>query len=216
MIAVASSSNNIIGKVKSSNGNSIVGSTSSNSTTTINTGATAKEANIPSLSLYDGTANLPSQMSADTDDTDDEQQLVLDPYSQLEEDLRNIKSVIHVTRENIDALNAKFADFQQPPTLYLEEYQELTAKLHDLETKEQELMERKSQMQAQALAQAQSERESTSEPSEPPDPEERVEVSTYMCRWEVVASDESAAECFSSRYYFHLHCFLRCVRHVGD
>ncbi|XP_065092933.1 raf homolog serine/threonine-protein kinase Raf isoform X2 [Ochlerotatus camptorhynchus] len=175
-----SSSNNIISKVKSSNGNSVVGSTSSNSTTTINTGATAKEAKIPSLSLYDGAANLPTQMSADTDDTDDEQQLVLDPYSQLEEDLRNIKSVIHVTRENIDALNAKFADFQQPPTLYLEEYQELTSKLHDLETKEQELMERKSQMQAQALAQAQSERESTSEPSEPPDPEERVEVDS-MC-----------------------------------
>uniref|UniRef100_A0A1Q3F2R8 non-specific serine/threonine protein kinase n=1 Tax=Culex tarsalis TaxID=7177 RepID=A0A1Q3F2R8_CULTA len=115
-------------------------------------------------------------MSVETDDTDDEQQqLALDPLSQLEEDLRNIQSVILVTRENIDALNAKFAVFQQPPALYLEEYQELTSKLHDLEAKEQDIGERRIQMKQQ------SERESTSEPSEPPDPaEERVEVDS-MC-----------------------------------
>uniref|UniRef100_A0A182ML59 non-specific serine/threonine protein kinase n=1 Tax=Anopheles culicifacies TaxID=139723 RepID=A0A182ML59_9DIPT len=104
--------------------------------------------------------------SAEAEDTDDE----LDPYLQLEEDLRNIKSVIHVTRENIDALNAKFADFQQPPALYLEEYQELTSKLHDLEIKEQDLIEKKIQLQNEQL----------SEPSEPPDPEERVETES-MC-----------------------------------
>ncbi|XP_050074007.1 raf homolog serine/threonine-protein kinase Raf isoform X2 [Anopheles maculipalpis] len=104
--------------------------------------------------------------SAEAEDTDDE----LDPYLQLEEDLRNIKSVIHVTRENIDALNAKFADFQQPPALYLEEYQELTSKLHDLEIKEQDLIEKKLQLQHEQL----------SEPSEPPDPEERVETES-MC-----------------------------------
>ncbi|XP_052895975.1 raf homolog serine/threonine-protein kinase Raf [Anopheles moucheti] len=104
--------------------------------------------------------------SAEAEDTDDE----LDPYLQLEEDLRNIKSVIHVTRENIDALNAKFADFQQPPALYLEEYQELTSKLHDLEIKEQDLIEKKTQLQNEQL----------SEPSEPPDPEERVETES-MC-----------------------------------
>ncbi|XP_062698196.1 raf homolog serine/threonine-protein kinase Raf isoform X3 [Aedes albopictus] len=184
------SSNNIICKVKNSNGNSVVGSStsSSNSTSKItsqgaSTAAAAKETGkVPNLSLYEDNLRTARTMSADTDDTDDEQQLeALDPYSQLEEDLRNIKSVIHVTRENIDALNAKFADFQQPPALYLEEYQELTSKLHELETKEQELMERKSQMQqARVQAAQQSERESTSEPSEPPDPEERVEVDS-MC-----------------------------------
>ncbi|XP_061500724.1 raf homolog serine/threonine-protein kinase Raf isoform X2 [Anopheles gambiae] len=104
--------------------------------------------------------------SADAEDTDEE----LDAFLQLEEDLRNIKSVIHVTRENIDALNEKFADFQQPPALYLEEYQELTSKLHDLEIKEQDLMEKKIQMQNEQL----------SEPSEPPDPAERVETES-MC-----------------------------------
>ncbi|XP_058838071.1 raf homolog serine/threonine-protein kinase Raf-like [Topomyia yanbarensis] len=165
-----SRSSNFICKVKSSNGNSVVGGSSN----IFISAPSAKLATIPSLSLYETAAGLSNQMSAETDDTDDEQQVALDPYSQLEEDLRNIKSVIHVTRENIDALNAKFADFQQPPALYLEEYQELTSKLHDLETKEQELVERKSQMQVQC------ERESTSEPSEPPDPEERVEVDS-MC-----------------------------------
>lgn len=126
-------------------------------------------------------------MSVETDDTDDEQQqLALDPLSQLEEDLRNIRSVILVTRENIDALNAKFADFQQPPALYLEEYQELTSKLHDLETKEQDLGERRSQMRAAQQQQQSAERESTSEPSEPPDPaEERVEVSVTVGRGSV-------------------------------
>ncbi|XP_066588348.1 raf homolog serine/threonine-protein kinase Raf isoform X3 [Prorops nasuta] len=56
-------------------------------------------------------------------------------------ELRNIQSVIHVTRQNIDALNNRFAGFQHPPTIYLNEYQELTSKLHDLENKEQKLIE---------------------------------------------------------------------------
>ncbi|XP_055626022.1 raf homolog serine/threonine-protein kinase Raf [Toxorhynchites rutilus septentrionalis] len=171
----SSSSSKTISKVKSSNGSSVVGANSSSNT--FSAAPAAKETKIPSLSLHQAAAGISTQMSAETDDTDDEQQPPLDAYSQLEEDLRNIKSVIHVTRENIDALNAKFADFQQPPTLYLEEYQELTSKLHELETKEQDLLDRKCQMQAQA---AQQERESTSEPSEPPDPEELVEVES-MC-----------------------------------
>lgn len=73
-----------------------------------------------------------------------------------------------MTRENIDALNAKFANLQNPPSMYIigkchsifrfffffmqclscffftfffffVEYQELTSKLHELETKELEL-----------------------------------------------------------------------------
>ncbi|CAB0040544.1 unnamed protein product [Trichogramma brassicae] len=52
-------------------------------------------------------------------------------------ELRNIQSVIHVTRQNIDALNSRFATFQDPPAIYLTEYQELTSKLHELEAKEQ-------------------------------------------------------------------------------
>ncbi|XP_032675101.1 raf homolog serine/threonine-protein kinase Raf [Odontomachus brunneus] len=59
----------------------------------------------------------------------------------LRYELRNIQSVIHVTRLNIDALNNRFADFQHPPSIYLNEYHELTSKLHDLECKEQKLNE---------------------------------------------------------------------------
>ncbi|KAI4486407.1 hypothetical protein M0804_005777 [Polistes exclamans] len=62
----------------------------------------------------------------------------MDPLSY---ELRNIQSVISVTRENIDALNDRFAGFQHPPSIYLNEYQELTSKLHDLESKEQKLIE---------------------------------------------------------------------------
>ncbi|XP_055903678.1 raf homolog serine/threonine-protein kinase Raf isoform X3 [Eupeodes corollae] len=72
--------------------------------------------------------------SSSTDESDD----LLDAVS---EELRNIQSVIHVTRENIDALNAKFANLQDPPPMYVTEYQELTSKLHELESKEHELID---------------------------------------------------------------------------
>jgi len=49
--------------------------------------------------------------------------------------------MIRLTKENIDALNERFAGFQDPPHMYLQEYSELTTKLHDLEKKEQELKE---------------------------------------------------------------------------
>lgn len=86
---------------------------------------------IPTLSFMYTT----EKMSSSTDDSED----LADP---LNEELRNVLSVMHVTRENIDALIAKFANFQEPPSMYLEEYQELTSKLHELEIKEQELNEK--------------------------------------------------------------------------
>lgn len=64
-----------------------------------------------------------------------------DEFDALEDELKNIQSVIVLTRENIDALNAKFAGLQHPPPMYLSEYQELTSKLHELEVKEQQLSE---------------------------------------------------------------------------
>lgn len=62
----------------------------------------------------------------------------LDP---LQYELRNIQNVIHFTRQNIDALNARFADCQHPPSMYLSEYQELTSKLHEFEVEEHKLVE---------------------------------------------------------------------------
>lgn len=55
--------------------------------------------------------------------------------------LRNIQNMIRLTKENIDALNEKFAGFQDPHPMYLQEYSELTTKLHDLEREEQKLKE---------------------------------------------------------------------------
>ncbi|XP_050663615.1 raf homolog serine/threonine-protein kinase Raf isoform X2 [Leptidea sinapis] len=81
---------------------------------------------IPALSLNS------DNMSTSTDSDD-----VADPTYEI----RNIQSIINVTRENIDALNAKFAGLQHPPSLYLTEYHELTAKLHNLELRERSLRE---------------------------------------------------------------------------
>lgn len=75
------------------------------------------------------------KMSSPSDDTDD----LMDP---LAEELRNIESVIIVTSRNIDALNAKFANRQDPPPMYITEYQELTSRLHELEEKKLELTEK--------------------------------------------------------------------------
>ncbi|KAL1461554.1 hypothetical protein WDU94_013439 [Cyamophila willieti] len=58
-------------------------------------------------------------------------------------ELDNIQSVICLTRENIEALNSKFAGYQEPPSIYLEEYAELTNKLHELEQRESELIEQR-------------------------------------------------------------------------
>ncbi|XP_034489926.1 raf homolog serine/threonine-protein kinase Raf isoform X3 [Drosophila innubila] len=78
-------------------------------------------------------------------------------YDPLADELHNVQLVKHVTRENIDALNAKFANLQEPPAMYLTEYQELTSKLHLLEAKEHELMEQLNALQQDEECQSQSE-----------------------------------------------------------
>ncbi|XP_043204565.1 raf homolog serine/threonine-protein kinase Raf-like isoform X2 [Amphibalanus amphitrite] len=59
----------------------------------------------------------------------------------LKDELQNIQNVIRLKKENVDALNAKFAGFQHPPNMYLDEYNELTHKLHEFEARRQELQE---------------------------------------------------------------------------
>lgn len=67
-----------------------------------------------------------------------------DAADEYMDELVNIKNVIGLIRDNIDALNAKFADYpaSELPAMYVEEYQELTTKLHDLEIKKQLLSEK--------------------------------------------------------------------------
>lgn len=85
----------------------------------------------------------------------------------MQDELKNIQSVMCLCRENIDALNEKFANLQNPPSMYINEYQELTSKLHELEIKEHELMERSERLQQNEI--------------EPPDqPEYQEEVIQFV------------------------------------
>lgn len=69
--------------------------------------------------------------------SESEEEIVLD----VQEEIKNIENVISLTRANVDALNAKFAEYQHPPAMYLKEYEELTSKLHDLELNKRKLTE---------------------------------------------------------------------------
>ena len=70
--------------------------------------------------------------------------------------------MIHVIRQNIDALNNKFAGLKDPPSIYLTEYQELTSKLHELESKQQKLNELLNSTLAEGGASAENESHSSS------------------------------------------------------
>ncbi|XP_026806648.1 raf homolog serine/threonine-protein kinase Raf isoform X2 [Rhopalosiphum maidis] len=59
----------------------------------------------------------------------------------LRNELQNVREVMRLTKCNIHALNGTFATFDHPPPIYLTEYRELTVKLHELEAKEQELLD---------------------------------------------------------------------------
>lgn len=95
-------------------------------------------------------ANEHQRRPGDNDDEDD----------RTSNELKNLQSVIHVTRENIDLLNNRFASFQHPPDIYLIEYQELTSKLHELEGQFNRLLG------AAALAAAEDDRDKETSSSE--------------------------------------------------
>ncbi|XP_023175217.1 raf homolog serine/threonine-protein kinase Raf isoform X2 [Drosophila hydei] len=107
-------------------------------------------------------------------------------YDPLADELHNVQLVIHVTRENIDALNAKFANLQEPPAMYLTEYQELTSKLHELKAKEHELMEQlnalqqdddsKSQSQSEAKQQQQQQQQSNTDRTDQPHYQNQTQI----------------------------------------
>ncbi|KAG1650969.1 Serine/threonine-protein kinase B-raf [Nymphon striatum] len=60
--------------------------------------------------------------------------------------LGNIQNLIRLTKENLEALNAKFAGFKHPPSMYISEYEELTSKLNEFQNKEQKLLEQVSNL----------------------------------------------------------------------
>lgn len=67
----------------------------------------------------------------------------------LQLELENVQSVIQLTKENIDALNDRFSKFTPSPKIYLDEYQDLTSKLHQLKNMEQNLIEKIQSIQEQ-------------------------------------------------------------------
>ncbi|XP_054718655.1 serine/threonine-protein kinase B-raf-like isoform X2 [Uloborus diversus] len=55
--------------------------------------------------------------------------------------LKNIRSMIRLTKGNLEALNARFAEYQHPPSMYITEYEDLTSKLNEFQIQEQRLLE---------------------------------------------------------------------------
>lgn len=98
----------------------------------------------------------------------------------MHDELKNIQSVMCLCRENIDALNKKFANLQNPPSMYINEFEELTSKLHELESKEHELMERLQQNEI-----------------EPPDHTEYQEevCNCFFCKFFTFTIDNSTLRC---------------------
>lgn len=54
--------------------------------------------------------------------------------------LKSIQNMIRLTKENLEALNERFADSQQPPLFYLNEHEELTSKLKDFQKQERQIL----------------------------------------------------------------------------
>ncbi|CAG2113727.1 unnamed protein product, partial [Medioppia subpectinata] len=59
----------------------------------------------------------------------------------LDQQLRNIQSMIRLTKGNLEALNARFAQYQHPPSMYIAEYEDLTSKLNEFQRQEEKLLE---------------------------------------------------------------------------
>ncbi|CAK9303727.1 unnamed protein product [Gordionus sp. m RMFG-2023] len=73
--------------------------------------------------------------------------LPLENYDNLEGDqlvreLENLRNIMRLTKENLDALHAHFSNLKNPPSLYLEEYQELSDKLVNFRGQEMVLMDK--------------------------------------------------------------------------
>lgn len=82
--------------------------------------------------LYADAVQFGDSMSGESDDEN---------VMSSQEEIKNIENVITLTRASIDALSARFADFQNPPAVYLKEYDELTSKLREMEEIKRRLIE---------------------------------------------------------------------------
>ncbi|GAB1598249.1 serine/threonine-protein kinase A-Raf-like isoform X4 [Argonauta hians] len=58
------------------------------------------------------------------------------------EELKNIRNVIRLTKEKLEDMNKEFGKHQHPHPLYIQEYEQLTNKIHDFQLKEQQLLDK--------------------------------------------------------------------------
>ncbi|XP_056132710.1 serine/threonine-protein kinase B-raf-like [Lampris incognitus] len=63
------------------------------------------------------------------------------PECPQDEEIWNIKQMIKLTQEHLEALLDKFGGEHNPPSIYLEAYEEYTSKLDSLQQREQQLLE---------------------------------------------------------------------------
>ncbi|OQR74740.1 hypothetical protein BIW11_08875 [Tropilaelaps mercedesae] len=56
-------------------------------------------------------------------------------------ELKNIRNMIRLTQTNLEMLNQRFSSYQHPPSIYLQEYEYLTSRLDDFQSREQELLD---------------------------------------------------------------------------
>lgn len=49
--------------------------------------------------------------------------------------------MIRLTKGNLEALNARFAQYQHPPSMYIAEYEDLTSKLNEFQIQETKILE---------------------------------------------------------------------------
>ncbi|XP_036359406.1 serine/threonine-protein kinase A-Raf isoform X3 [Octopus sinensis] len=56
--------------------------------------------------------------------------------------LKNIRNVIRLTKEKLEDMNKEFGKHQHPHPLYIQEYEQLTNKIHDFQLKEQQLLDK--------------------------------------------------------------------------
>ncbi|XP_023654018.1 serine/threonine-protein kinase B-raf isoform X2 [Paramormyrops kingsleyae] len=64
-----------------------------------------------------------------------------DGHQDIPEEIWNIKQMIKLTQEHLEALLDKFGGEHNPPSIYLEAYEEYTSKLDALQQREQQLLE---------------------------------------------------------------------------
>ncbi|XP_043944420.1 serine/threonine-protein kinase B-raf [Protopterus annectens] len=101
------------------------------------------------LSSTEGLALLNGDMDTDalrvTSGTEAETGAAAYPCSDTEADIPeevwNIKQMIKLTQEHLEALLEKFGGEHNPPSIYLEAYEEYTSKLDALQQREQQLLE---------------------------------------------------------------------------